>query len=114
MDYPFTFRRENGFVLVVSLGAAVIAAILVLLCLSLTQDTEQAARKRQYQDRGAESIETGMISLREAITEQFQQNAQVELSALTTRFGPNNGSLEYGIYDLTIDAIGPRPIISAT
>jgi hypothetical protein len=80
MDHPFTYRRENGFVLVVSLGAVVIAAVLILLYLSFTQQTEQAARKRQYQDRGEESIEIGMISLRDALTEQFQRNAQVEIS----------------------------------
>jgi hypothetical protein len=114
MDYPFTYRRENGFVLVVSLAAVVIAAILVLIYLSFTQATEQAARKRQYQDRGEENIEIGMISLRGALEEQFQRNAQVEISTLSTTSGPNNGSLEHGMYDLAIDTVGSRSIISAT
>jgi hypothetical protein len=114
MDHPFTFRRENGFVLVVSLGAVVIAAVLVLLYLSFTQQTEQAARKRQYQDRGEESIEIGMISLRDTLTEQFRRNAQVEINALSTISGPNKGSLEQGMYNLRVDAAGSSSIVSAT
>jgi hypothetical protein len=114
MDHPFTYRRENGFVLVVSLGAVVIAAVLILLYLSFTQQTEQAARKRQYQDRGEESIEIGMISLRDALTEQFQRNAQVEISALSTISGPNKESLEHGMYNLRVDATGSSSIVSAT
>jgi hypothetical protein len=114
MDHPFTYRRENGFVLVASLGAVVIAAVLVLLYLSFTQQTEQAARKRQYQDRGEESIEIAMISLRDSLTEQFQQDAQVEISALSTISGPNKGSLEHGMYNLIVDAAGSPSIVSAT
>ena len=66
------------------LAVVVITAILVLMFLSFSQETEQAALKRHYQDRGEEKIEMGMIALHGALEEQFQRNAQVEISALST------------------------------
>ena len=55
-----------------------------------------------------------MIALHGALEEQFQRNAQVETSALSTESGQSNGSLEQGMYDLTMEATGSQPIISAT
>jgi hypothetical protein len=114
MDHPFRYRRESGFVLVACLAAVVITAILVLVYLSFAQETDQAARKRQYQDRGEENIEMGMITLHGALEEQFQRNAQIEASTLSTSSGPTNGTLEHGMYNLKMEATGSRPIISAT
>jgi hypothetical protein len=100
--------------LVVCLAVVVTTAILVLMLLSFSQETEQAAMKRQYQDRGEEKIEMGMIALHGAIEEQFQRNAQVETSSLSTKSGQTNGNLEHGMYDLKMDAVCSRSIISAT
>lgn len=59
-------------------------------------------------------IETGMIALHGALEDQFKRNAQVEIRALSTESGQNNGSLERGMYDLTMDAMGSESVISAT
>ena len=114
MNNKFRQPRENGYVLVVCLAVVVTTAILVLMFLSFTQETEQAARKRQYQDRGEEKIEIGMIDLRRALEDQFHRNAQVEISELSTESGQTNGNLEHGMYTLTLDAVGSQSFISAT
>src|ERR1700722_14747683 len=105
-------QRKNGYVLVACLGAVVTTAILVLMFSSFTQETEQAAIKRQYQDRATEKIEMGMMELRGALEEQFQRNAQVETSTLSSDFGQTSGSLERGMYDLKMDAVGSGSVIS--
>jgi hypothetical protein len=107
-------QQKNGYVLVVCLGAVVTTAILVLMYSSFTQETEQAATKRQYQDRGTEKIEMGLMELRGAIQDQFQRNAQVEISTLSIDSGQTSGSLEHGMYDLRMDAAGSGSVISAT
>src|ERR1700760_1155821 len=108
------YQQKNGYVLVACLGAVITAAILVLMLFSFTQEIEQAAIKRQYQDRGTEKIEMGMMELRGAIEDQFRRNAQVETSTLSTDSGQTSGSLEHGMYDLRMDALGSGSIISAT
>jgi hypothetical protein len=107
-------QQKNGYVLVACLGAVVTTAILVLMFSSFTQETERAAIKRQYQDRGIEKIEMGMMDLRGALEEQFQRNAQVETSTLSTDSRQTSGSLEHGMYDLKMDAVGSGSVISAT
>jgi hypothetical protein len=114
MDHKPRTRREDGYVLVVCLAVVGATAILVLMFWSFTQETEQAAVKRQYQDRGEEKIEMGMMALLGALEEQLQQNAQIETDALATESGQTSGNLEHGMYDLTMDAGGSRSIISAT
>jgi hypothetical protein len=81
---------------------------------SFSQETERAAMKRQYQDRGEEKIEMGLMALRDEIEEQFKQEARVETRTLSTDFGQTNGNLERGMYDLKIDAMDPGSIIGAT
>jgi len=114
MDRKPRPKRKNGYVLVACLGVVVTTAILVLMFFSFSQEAERAAVKRQYQNRGEEKIEMGMIALHAALEEQFQRNAQVETSALSTDCGQTNGSLERGMYDLTMDAVDSRSIINAT
>ena len=100
--------------LVACLAAVVITAILLLMYFSVAQETEQAAEKRQYQDRGEQNIEMGLISLHGALADQFQRDGQVEISGLSSKSGPTNGTVEHGMYDLTIDAVGSPSIIRAT
>jgi len=107
-------EQKNGYVLVACLGAVVTTAILVLMLFSFTQETEQTAIKRQYQDRGTEKIEMGMMELRGALEDQFERNAQVETSTLSIDSGQTNGSLGQGMYDLRMDAAGTGSVISAT
>jgi hypothetical protein len=114
MNHKFRLRQENGYVLLICLAGAFVAAILVLLFLSFTQATERAAIKRQYQDRGEGEIEMGMMILRGQLSDQFQQNGYVEVSALSSEAGRTTGSLEYGMYDLRMDATSSQPVISAT
>jgi hypothetical protein len=107
-------NHTNGYVLVACLAVVVTTAILVLMFLSFSQESERSALKRQYQDRGQAKIETGMIELRAAVSEQFQRSGQVEISTLSTDSHQANGSLEHGMYDLSMDATGPQSTISAT
>jgi hypothetical protein len=107
-------QQRNGYVLVAALGAVVTTAILVLMFSSFTQETEQAAIKRQYQDRGTEKIESGMMELRATLQEQLQRQAQVETSTLSTDSGQTSGDLEHGMYDLRLDAVGTGSVINAT
>jgi hypothetical protein len=107
-------QQKSGYVLVACLGAVVVTAVLVLMLSSFTQEAEQAAIKRQYQDRGTEKIEMGMMELRGALEDQFQRNAQVETSTLSTDSGQTSGSLEQGMYDLKMDAMGSGAVIAAT
>lgn len=107
-------QQKNGYVLVACLGAVAAMAIFVLMFFSFTQETEKAAIKRQYQDRGTEKIEMGMMELRGALEEQFQRNAQVETTTLSTDSGQTRGSLEDGMYDLRMDAVASGSVISAT
>lgn len=114
MEYITRPRRENGYVLVVCLGVVVTTAILVLMFLSFVRETEQAAVKREYQDRGEEKIEAGLIALHNTLEDQFQRNAQVEINTLLTDTGQTNGSVENGMYDLAMSAAGSRPLIGAS
>ena len=100
--------------LVACLGVVFTTAILVLMFMSFSQETEQAAMKRQYQGRAEEKIEVGMMALHGAIGEQFQRNGQVDTTALSIDSGQTLGSFEHGMYNLTIKAVGSRSIISAT
>ena len=113
MDHKPRPPRENGFVLVACLAVVVTTAILVLMFLSFSQETEHAALKRQYQDRGEEKIEMGIMAMHDALEEQFQRDAQVDISALSANSGQTKGNLELGMYDLTMDAIGSPSIITA-
>jgi hypothetical protein len=112
MDHQL--RRKNGYVLVTCLGVVFTTAVLVLMFFSFSQETEQAAMKRQYQERGEEKIEMGMMAIRGALEEQFRRNAQVNTNTLSTDSGQTLGSVEHGMYDLTIEATGSPSIISAT
>ena len=114
MDCQPQHQRKNGYVLVACLAVVVTTTILVLMFVSFSQETERAAMKRQYQDRGQEKIEMGMMALRNALEEQFQRNAEVETSALSTDSGQINGGLEHGMYNLTMGAVSSQSIISAT
>jgi hypothetical protein len=107
-------QQEKGYVLVACLGVVVTTAILALMFSSFSQETEQAAIKRQYQDRGEEKIEVGMMELRRALEDQLQRNARVETSTLSTDSRQTSGSLEYGMYDLRMDAVGSGSVINAT
>jgi hypothetical protein len=113
MESKTRARLEDGYVIVICLGVVVTTAILILMFLSLSRSTEQAAVKRQYQDRGEEKIETGMIALHDAVQDQFQRNAEVEISKLSTDSGQTNGSIENGMYDLTMEAAASGPIVGA-
>src|ERR1700722_2115003 len=113
MDHKPRPPRENGFVLVACLAVVVTTAILGLMFLSFSQETEHAALKRQYQDRGEEKIEMGIMAMHDALEEQFQRDAQVDISALSANSGQTKGNLELGMYDLTMDAIGSPSIITA-
>ena len=114
MDHHCRQQRKSGYVLILCLAMVVTTAILVLMFLSFSQETEEAALKRYYQNRGEEKIETGMIALHGALEEQFQRDAQVEINSLSTQSDKINGSPEYGMYGLTMDATGPQSIIRAT
>lgn len=114
MDSKAKSRTKNGYVLVVTLAFVVITAILVLMFSSFSREIAQAAMKRQYQDRAEEKIEMGMIALHGALEEQFQSNAQVEVSALSTESDQSVGNLSQGMYRLTMEAVGSQPVISAT
>jgi predicted PurR-regulated permease PerM len=105
MDCQPRQLRKNGYVLVACLAVVVTTTILVLMFVSFSQETERTAMKRQYQDRGQEKIEMGMMALRNALEEQFQRNAEVETSVLSTDSGQINGSLEHGMYNLTMGAV---------
>jgi hypothetical protein len=114
MDEKYKRRRKSGYVLVACLAVVVISAILVLMFLSFTQRTEEAALKRHYQDRGEEKIETGMIALHGMLEELFQRDAQVDTASLSSQSEQINGNLEHGMYDLTMDAGGSPAIITVT
>ncbi len=90
--------------LLICLVVVLVTAILVLSFLSFTQATEQAAIKRQYQERGEAEIEMGMMILRGRMSDQFAQSGYVEVSALSSATGRTTGSLEHGMYDLSIGA----------
>ena len=107
-------QRENGYVLIVCLAVVLTTAILVLAFFSLSQETEQAAVKRQYQNRGGAKIEVGLIALRGALEDQFQRDALVETSALSIEYGQTSGDLEHGMYNLKMDTVGSQPTIFAT
>jgi hypothetical protein len=114
MDYKPPEQRITGYVLVACLGAVAATAVLVLMLCSFSRETERATTKRQYQDRGVEKIETGMMDLHRALENQFQQNAQIETSRLSTDSGQTAGNLEHGMYNLTMNAVTSAPIINAT
>jgi hypothetical protein len=69
--------------------------------------------KRQYQERGLEKIEMGMMELHGALESQFERDGQVDTSALSTDSGQTDGDLEHGMYDLTMNAVGSGSIITA-
>ena len=100
--------------LLVCLAVVFVTAILVLLFLSFTQATEQAAIKRQYQNRGEEEIEMGLKVLRGQLSDQFQQRGYVEVSELSSDAGRTTGSFESGMYDLKMDATTSEEVIRAT
>jgi hypothetical protein len=114
MDSKLRDQRRNGYVLVACLAVVVTTTILVMMFVSFSQETERATMKRQYQDRGQEKIEMGMIALHNALEDQFQRNAQVETGALSTDSGQINGNLEHGMYKLTMDAVSSQSVINAT
>ncbi len=100
--------------LVACLGVVFTTAVLVLMFMSFSQETEQAAMKRQYQGRAEEKIEVGITALHGAIGEQFRRNGQVDTTALSIDSGQTLGSFEHGMYNLTIEVVGARSIVSAT
>lgn len=100
--------------LVACLGVVLTTAVFVLMFFSFSQETEQAAMKRQYQERGEEKIEMEVMALHGALEEQFRRNAQVDAKALSTDVGQTLGSFEHGMYDLTMETTGSQSIISAT
>jgi hypothetical protein len=114
MDHKLRRKRKNGYVLVTCLGVVFTTAVLVLMFFSFSQETEQAATKRQYQERGEEKIEIGMMAIRGALEGQFRRNARVDTNTLSTDSGQTLGSVEHGMYDLTMEATGSPSIISAT
>ena len=114
MDHRLRRKRKNGYVLVTCLGVVFTTAVLVLMFFSFSQETELAATKRQYQERGEEKIEMGMMAIHGALEEQFRRNAQVDTNTLSTDSGQTLGSIEHGMYDLTMEATGSPSIISAT
>jgi hypothetical protein len=107
-------HRNDGSVLVVCLAVVLTTTVLVLMFLSFSQATEQGATKRRYQDRGEERIEVGLMTLRDALLDQFQQNAQVEVATLSTESGQTDGTLEQGMYELKMDAVSSAPVIEAS
>lgn len=113
MKHQLRLQQENGGVLLVCLALSFVAAILVLQFLSFTQATEQAAIKRQYQDRGEGEIEMGLMILRGQLSDQFRQNGYVEVGALTSEAGRTTGSHENGMYDLRMEVTYSQPVISA-
>jgi hypothetical protein len=114
MDYKCERRHETGYALVACLGAVVVTAILVLMLFSFTEATQQAAIKRQYQDRGEEQFETRLSALHSAIGANLQENAEVELSELSSDSGQSTGDLGDGMYNITMAGAGGRPVIAAT
>ncbi len=114
MKHRTNRQRHEGYVLVISLAVVISTAILVLLYLSFSQESELAAIKRQYQDRGEQKIEMGIIALHGALEDQFRRNGLVDTGALAIETGQTNGSLEQGMYNLNIAAQGLEPVILAT
>ena len=114
MESTLRDQRRNGYVLVACLAVVVTTVIVVLMFVSFSQETERATIKRQYQDRGQEKIEMGLIALHNALEDQFQRNAQVETDALSTDSGEIDGNLEHGMYKLTMGAASSQSTINAT
>jgi Tfp pilus assembly protein PilX len=107
-------RQQRGFALVACLGVVVVTAILVLMFFSFTEATQQAARKRRYQDRGEEQIEAKLSAVHSAIEANLRANAQVEISGLSSDTGQSAGDLKDGIYNVTMAAESSQSVIEAT
>jgi len=106
--------QQRGYALVACLGVVAITAILVLMIFSFTEATQQAATKRQYQDRGEEQIEAELSALHRAIEANLRANAQVAISALSSDSGQSTGDLKDGMYNVTMAARGSQSVIEAT
>ncbi|HEY2123162.1 MAG TPA: hypothetical protein VGH07_06190, partial [Chthoniobacterales bacterium] len=100
MDNRLKRRQQRGYALVACLGVVAITAILVLMIFSFTEATQEAATKRQYQDRGEEQIEAELSALHSAIEANLRANAQVEISGLSSNSGQSAGDLKDGMYNV--------------
>jgi hypothetical protein len=114
MDYTRERRHETGYALLACLGVVLATSILVLMFFSFTEATQQAAIKRQYQDRGEEQIETRLSAVRRAIAANLQENAQLESSGLSSDSDRSTGDLRDGMYNITMAAPGAPTVIGAS
>jgi hypothetical protein len=114
MDNNRKRRRETGYALVACLGVVVVTVTLVLMFFSFTEATQQAAIKRQYQDRGEERIETSLSAVPSTVAGNLQASAQLELSGLSSNSGQSTGDLTDGMYNIKMAAGGAQSVIQAT
>src|ERR1700730_11246626 len=114
----FRLRRtrghDDGNTLAILLGAVVIFGLIGGALFEIANGGRQRALQPQYRDRAVGGVEFDLQAIRLSVTQQFQEQAWVDVASLNINQTQTQGSPETGLYDLDLQAQAEGPQIFAT
>jgi hypothetical protein len=109
-----TRGRADGNTLAILLGAVVIFGLIGGALFEIANGGRQRALQTQYRDRAVGGVEFDLQTIRLSVTQQFQEQAWVDVASLNINQTQTQGSPETGLYDLDLQAQAEGPQIFAT
>jgi hypothetical protein len=109
-----TREREKGNTLAILLGAVVILGLIGGALFEIANGSRQRALQTQYRDRAVGGAEFDLEAIRLLVSQQFQEQAWVDVASLSINQAQTQGSLETGLYNLDVQAKAEGPQILAT
>ena len=96
------------------LGAVVILGLMGTALFELANTARQSTLQTEYRDRAVGSVEFDLQAIRQAVTQQFAQQAWLDVGGLAINQTQEHGSKESGYYNLNLEAQAAAPQIFAT
>lgn len=96
------------------LGAVVILGLIGTDLFELANTARQSALQTEYRDRAVGSVEFDLQAIRQAVTQQFAQQAWLDVGSPAINQTQEHGSKESGYYNLNLEAQAAAPQIFAT
>jgi hypothetical protein len=109
-----TRGREDGNTLAILLGTVVILGLIGGALFETANSGRQRALQTQYRDRAVGEVEFDLETIRLSATQQFQEQARVDVASLKINQTQTQGFPENGLYNLDLQAKAEDPQIFAT
>src|SRR5580704_8160391 len=107
-------RHEEGNTFAILLGAVLVMGLIGGALFEVANGGRQRALQTQYRDRAVGGVEFDLQTIRLSATQQFQEQAWVDVSSLNINQTQTQGSPESGLYNLDLQAQTEGPQIFAT